>query len=76
MVTLAEAEQGEGLWGLHAERDGQQDRDGAGAAEPGDEAHHQAGDDADHEHEQEVGVGQRLERGQSGIEHRRSPSRS
>jgi hypothetical protein len=51
-------EQGEGLRGFHAESDGEQDRDGSGTSESGNEAHDQAGDDADEEHEQKAGIGQ------------------
>ena len=43
----------QGLGRFHSERDGQEDRDGTRAAESGDEAHDQAGDGADQEHDEE-----------------------
>jgi hypothetical protein len=46
-------QQGECLRGFHAEGDGQQDGDGAGATQAGNEAHDEAGRDPDHEHEQQ-----------------------
>ena len=55
--------------GVHAEGDRQEDRDGAGAAEAGDQPDDQAGHDADGEHEEQGWVGQRRQRGQSGVSH-------
>ncbi|MFP5366493.1 MAG: ATP-binding cassette domain-containing protein, partial [Actinomycetes bacterium] len=40
-------EEGQRLGRFHAEGDGQQDRDGARAAEPGDKPHDEAGNDAE-----------------------------
>jgi hypothetical protein len=46
-------EEREGLRRFHAERDGQEDGDGAGAAQAGYEAHDQTGNGADEEHEEQ-----------------------
>jgi len=51
-------QQGERLRGVHAEGDGQQDGHRAGAAQSRDEAHDEAGRDADHEHEEQPWISQ------------------
>lgn len=64
-------EQREGLGRIDAERDRQEDRDGARAPEPRDEAHDEAGEDPGEQHDEEGGLGEGLERLERSIEHRR-----
>jgi hypothetical protein len=59
----------QGLGRFHAERDGQEDRDSARAAEAGDEAHDQAGDGADQKHDEQGGVSEGCQRCHCGVKH-------